>query len=156
MERREIIIRLKSYFDIRELVSPDVYAYRGELAWGEFDTRLLETTLALRVDILKVPMIVNDWKRGGVHTQRGFRENTCELVAKKTKAGIIYLTPHDGLAIDFTSPKMTPDGIRKTIVANAKKLPYPIRLEDGKSAPSWVHVDVRVDDFCKDKITWFG
>lgn len=155
MERSELITKLKKYFDIRELVSKDVYNYRRELAWSEFDTRLLETLLALRVDILKVPMVINNWKSGGSYSQRGFRENICELVAEKTKAGKLYMTAHNGMAVDFTSPKMTPDEIRKVIAANAAKLPHKIRLETSKGAPTWVHIDVRADDFSTAKISWF-
>lgn len=156
MERSDLIRKVRKYFELWELVSPSVYNFRGELAWGEFDTRLLETLLVLRTEILKVPMIVNNWKSGGTLTQRGFRENTCQLIKDKTMAGKLYMTPHVGMAVDFSSPKLTPDQLRDAIVKNANKLPHRIRLEAAKSAPTWVHLDVRVDDFGKDKITWFG
>lgn len=155
MTRKQIIKELKKYFDIRELVSPDVYKFRGELAWGEFDTRLLETLLALRKDILKVPIVVNNWASGGKITQRGFRENICQLIKEKTLEGKIYMTPHVGMAVDFSSPKMSADEMREKITANAAKLPHPIRLEKKDKAPTWVHTDVRVDDSKTAKIQWF-
>lgn len=156
MERAELIKAFKKYFGIKELVSKRVFEKRGELAWGEFDTRLLEVVLVIRRDILKVPLIVNNWANGGQYQQRGYRENLCEIVKKKTDAGVLYMMAHNGKALDFSSPKMTADEMRDAIVKDADKLPYPIRMEKKEQAPTWVHVDVRVDDLnCKDKITWF-
>jgi hypothetical protein len=156
MERKEVIQKLKKYFNIKELVSRKVFGIRGELAWGEFDSRLLETILVIRRDILKVPMVVNNWSSGGSFEQRGFRENLSAVVKQKTDEGILYMSAHNGKAIDFSSPKMTADEMRTKIVENQNKLPYPIRLEKKELAPTWVHIDVRVDDLnCKNKINWF-
>ena len=156
MERKEVIQKLKKYFSIKELVSRKVFGIRGELAWGEFDTRLLETILVIRRDILKVPLVVNNWSSGGSLEQRGYRENLSDIVKKKTLAGILYMLAHNGKALDFSSPQMTADQMRDAIVKNANKLPHPIRMERREQAPTWVHVDVRVDDLnCKDKINWF-
>lgn len=156
MKRSDIIKQLKQYFDIRELVSKDVYNVLRENGWKKFDTRLLETILILRTKILCVPMVVNNWKAGGTLSQRGFRENTCAIVRQKTAAGKIYLSAHnDGCAIDFSSPKLSADEMRKRIVANAQLLPYPIRLENGKDAPTWVHIDVEVNENITAVISWF-
>ena len=156
MKRIETIGKLKNYFDIRELVSKDVYNALGQNAWKLIDTRLLETLLALREKILRVPLVVNNWKAGGNFSQRGFRENTCEIVKQKTNAGSVYLSAHCfGCAIDFHSPKMTPDEIRRKIAENAKQLPHPVRIENGQNAPTWVHIDVAVNDDSTAKISWF-
>ena len=155
MNRRELINQFKKYFNIKELVSMRVYKARGELAWGEFDTRLLEVMLVIRRDILKVPIVVNNWANGGKLEQRGYRENLCEIVKQKTNSNILYMLSHNGKAIDFSSPKLTADQMRNLIVQNASKLPHPIRLEKSENAPTWVHLDVRVDDFSNNLITWF-
>ena len=156
MKRIETIKKLKKYFDIRELVSSKVYAFLGEHCWELFDTRLLETLLVLRENILKVPIVVNTWMSGGTLSQRGYRENICNIVAEKTKSNILYISAHTlGMAVDFSSPKMTAEEMRKLINENAIKLPHQIRLEDGKKAPTWVHIDVRTDDSKIKKITIF-
>lgn len=154
MIRIETINRLKKYFDIRELVSKDVYNKFGQNAWKVFDTRLLETLLFIR-EQLAVPIIVNNWKAGGQYSQRGFRENTAELVKSKTIAGRLYLSAHNiGCAVDFHSPKKSPDTIRKEIGRMAIALPHPIRLENANDAPTWVHIDVMVNDGDSTKIVW--
>lgn len=156
MTRQEIIAKIKKHFDVRELVSKDVYNAMGQNAWKLFDTRLLETLYVLRNNILMVPMVINTWKAGGSYSQRGFRENISEIVKQKTAQGKIYLSAHCmGMGVDFHSTKMSADECRKIIAANAKELPYSIRLENGKDAPTWVHLDVMVNDDVTAKLSWF-
>ena len=151
-----IINRLKKYFDIRELVSKDVYNYLGQDAWALFDIRLLHTLLVLREEILGVPIVVNNWKAGGSLSQRGFRENTCEIVRQKTANGSIYISAHcEGMGIDFSSPSKDADEIRRIIASRQAKLPYNIRCEYGSKATTWVHIDVRTKIGTKAKISWF-
>lgn len=146
MTREQTITALKKYFDIRELVDANVYARFGNTAWKVFDTRLLETLLVLRRDILQVPLICNNWHKGGAYSQRGFRCNISPLVADKTKAGKLYITAHSiGQGVDLSSPKMTADAMRTRLEELKAKLPYPIRYENGKDAPTWLHVDVMTD-----------
>ena len=156
MNRTEIINKLKKYFDIRELVSKDVYNVFAQNAWKVFDTRLLETLYVLRNGIIKMPMVINTWKAGGTYSQRGFRENTCDIVKQKTMQGRIYLSAHNiGMAVDFHCPKATADEIRHIIAANARELPYKIRLENSSGAPTWVHLDVMVNEDTTAQISWF-
>lgn len=139
----EIVEDVNQFFDVRELVSEAVYKKYQSTAWRFFDPRLLEVLIALRKSILCVPLVCNNWRSGGNLQQRGLRENTCEMVSKKTKAGAMYISAHTlGKAVDLSSSKMDADKMRQLIIANADKLPYPIRMEDGKSAPTWLHIDV--------------
>lgn len=125
---------IKKYFNIKELVCPDVYKKFGESAWMFIDDRLIETIYILRTEILKVPMVVNN---GSTFTQRGLRCNRCQIVRGKTAP---YLSAHVmGKAIDFDAKGMTAEQVRKTIKSNINLLPYPIRLEEGVN---WVHIDV--------------
>lgn len=154
MTREETITALKKYFDIRELVDSNVFARFGQTAWKVFDTRLLETLLVLRTEILKVPLVCNNWHKGGAYSQRGFRCNISPLVADKTKAGKLYITAHSiGQGVDLSSPKMTADAMRTRLEEMKAKLPYPIRYENGNDAPTWLHVDVMTDT--KNKLTVF-
>lgn len=144
MDIQLIIKELKKYFDVRELISKAVWERMGESAWLLFDPRLLEVLLVLRRDVLCVPLVCNNWAKGGTMQQRGLRENVCPMVAEKTKAGKMYLSEHTmGRAVDLSAIGKTADEMRELIKQHASRLPYNIRVEDGESAPTWLHVDVR-------------
>ena len=152
MELEQTIKRLKKYFSIKELVSKAVYEKLGENAWLLFDPRLLETLLALREFVLNVPLVCNNWASGGTMQQRGFRENVSQIVKDKTDKGTLYLSGHvTGQALDLSSPKMSADKMRETIKKNKAALPYGLRVENGKDAPTWLHIDVK----CLDGLTIF-
>lgn len=140
------------YFAIKELVCKHVYERYGEGAEMFLDDKLIETIHIIREKILKAPMIVNDWHNGGGFTQRGFRCNICPLVKSKTDISRMYLSAHNmGKAIDCNVQGMTAEEARQRIIANARLLPYPIRLEDGVS---WLHIDV-YDNGKGQKVTLF-
>ena len=156
MTKDEAIKALQKYFDIRELVDKSVFDRFGINAWQIFDTELLITILKLRTDILRVPLVCNNWTSGGSYSQRGFRPNISQIVSEKTKQGKLYVSAHTiGKGVDLSSPKMTADEMRETIVKNARLLPYRIRLENGKDAPTWLHIDTMTKIGGMDKITWF-
>ncbi len=141
MKRNEIIIELKKYFAIRDLVCPDVMQRFGESAWQFFSTIYLHTLLIVRRDVLQSAMICNNYtKAGGSLKQRGLRCNLCQLVKEKTEAGKVYLSAHTtGEAGDFDVAGMTAVQARHKIIDNIAMLPYPIRLEEGVT---WLHLDV--------------
>lgn len=142
MDFNKLISEIKKYFKIQEFVDKATYDKWGENAWTFLDEKLLETILVLRRDILKVPLVCNDWSFGGKNQQRGLRTNISELVKSKTNANTLYLSQHiQGRAADLVSSKMTAENMRKLIRANQSKLPYPIRMESGVS---WLHVDTMV------------
>lgn len=143
------------YFKPYELVSKTIYQKYGDDSIQFLDNRLLETLDCIR-EILGVPMVINDWYWNGKNQQRGLRENTCSLCLEKTKKGVLYLSRHTmGRAFDAVSSKMSAPEMRKKIIANAYKLPYPIRLESDMSAPTWLHVDLNMKKDCN-KITVFN
>lgn len=150
MSREEIIKELQRYFDIEELVCPDVLKKYGERAWQFFDTALLHTLLVVRRDILKVPLYAND---GVIYTQRGLRCNLCELNMSKTDSHNLYMSAHSlGKAVDLISPKMTAQQMRDKIAEKADLLPYNVRIERDVS---WLHIDV-YDAGNGEKITYFN
>lgn len=138
--RNDILIEVKKYFKIEELVPKDVVNKFGQRSWFFLDTNLLHLILILRTKILKVPMVCNDYYIGGKNQQRGLRTNTSQLV--KSKSGL-YLSAHIfGKACDFVfSAKtgMTSVKARKLILENSELIPFNIRIEDGVS---WLHIDV--------------
>ena len=147
LTRKELIEKLKEFFDIRELVCPDVFNKFGESSWQFFDRDFLESLLILRVDVICVPMFINNWHRwrnkeldGERFTQRGLRCNICELVASKTKKGILYMTSHaNGGGFDFTTAKFSAQECRDKIKAKANMFPCKVRCEKDVT---WIHFDI--------------
>lgn len=147
-----IIQKLKAYFDISELVCPDVYKRFGDRAWQFFDPRILENLLFIRQSIAH-KIVVNTWKTGGRYTQRGLRCNLCSLVADKTKSRQLYVSAHQqGMAVDFDIEGMTAEGVRAWIKQHKESIPHACRLEDGTT---WVHMDSRINPLIDAKIQIF-
>lgn len=145
MTRRETIQELKKYFDIRELVCRHTFEAFGEKSWQFFDLEFLQALLILRRDVLKAPMIINNWHTTGPFSQRGFRCNICNLTRSKTLQRQIYLTAHaNGAAIDATVKGMTAAEARELIKKNIHLFPMRIRCETG-SEITWLHFDIYDD-----------
>lgn len=139
MERDRVLVEIKKYFDIEELVCDHVLGVWGEQAWQFFDMAFLETLLILRRDIIQRPMYCNNHSKG--LRQRGLRCNMCEIVKEKTRP---YLSAHIfGKGADFSIEGVNGlremDYIRQKIRMCIGGLPHPIRMEAGVS---WLHVDV--------------
>ena len=135
------------YFELHELVCPDVFNAFGETAWTFFDARLLITINNLRQRLNRA-IHINNWHEGGELSQRGFRCNQCSLV--KNASGI-YVSAHmTGQAVDFDVDGCVAEEVRQYIIKNKNLWPYPIRLE---SDVSWVHLDTRGSDI--QKVTLF-
>lgn len=134
---------------VKEIVCPHVYKKFGDEASKFIDPLLIKVIDIIRNDILKQPITINN---GTTLTQRGLRCNCCELVASKTKKNIVYLSGHNfGKAIDFNCSTISPDDCRKMIIKNAELFPCKIRLEDGRDATTWVHVDIMAGTNQKEK-----
>lgn len=129
---------ITKYFALPELFSAKVVAKYGEQAWSFLDHRLLDVLVWLR-EGLNVGLVCNT----KTMQQRGFRENTCDMVANYTKQGHIYCSSHVlGKGVDLSSPKMSAEQMRQWVRKNIDTCPWPIRIEHGDSAPTWLHIDV--------------
>lgn len=152
MVRDDIIKELKEYFDIRELVCPDVFKQFGELSWQFFDSQFLETLLVVRRDIIKAEMTVNNWAFGGEFDERGLRCNICDIVRRKTIKNELYMSAHcNGNAIDATTKQYSAEQMRQLIIKNQSLLPYKIRLEKDVN---WLHLDT-YDNMGNEKVYLF-
>ena len=65
---------LPKYFKLTELVSRKIYEKRGDMAFGLFDDRLLETLDQLREQF--GPLTCNSWAAGGDRQYSGFRASS--------------------------------------------------------------------------------
>lgn len=134
MTREEILVAIKPYFEIKELVCNHTFDKYGEASWDFLDTNYLWALLVIRRDILKRPMVCNDKDS----KQRGLRCNRCPIVREKPS---VYLSMHIfGKAGDFTVIGMTAEAARKKIKENAHLLPCKVRLEKDVT---WLHIDVK-------------
>ena len=146
--------RIKNYFSVKELVCPHVYDKFREQAWQFFDPRLLDVLLVIREKVGK-PIVVNNWAKGGQHTQRGLRCNICPIPKDKTSLEKLYMSAHcQGMAIDFNIVGMSVAETHEWLKKNQILLPHAIRIESLTSAPTWIHMDTRSDGFRQ--ITYFN
>ncbi|MFZ4412441.1 MAG: hypothetical protein ACOYOV_05095 [Bacteroidales bacterium] len=153
MERAQIIEVLKTYFDIRELVCPDVFSAFGHKSWQFFDTQALHSLMILRLSIHKKPMTINNWHNRGIYSQRGLRCNICNIPEEKTKAGLIYMSSHcNGAGFDYDVKGLSAEQARQEVKANSDKFPFKVRLEKNVS---WVHFDIYDDPGSINKVTEF-
>lgn len=145
---------VQKYFGVKELVCPHVWERFGESAWVFIDRRLLAVLLWIREE-LGLPIVVNNWAKGGQYSQRGLRCNCCALVKEKTALEKVYLSQHiQGKAVDFGVVGMKSAEVQRWLDENKERLPYPIRCE--RDTNGWTHIDVRVDaEDSGKKITWF-
>ena len=145
----EVIKGIKKYFSVQEFNGKVVTNKHGEFGWAFWDIRILAVVLWIRKG-MGIPLVINTKDK----QQRGLRWNLCQMVLDAIKAGILYLSAHVlANGVDISSSNATADQIRAWIVAHIDECPYPIRLEDPKSAPTWVHVDVM--NITGKKIVWF-
>ena len=134
MNRTEILIEIKKYFGIHELVGSRTFKKYGDRAWRFFGTNALHALLIVRENI-DAPITVNSGNR----EQRGLRTNIQPLVRDKAERNQLYISAHIlGRAFDFDVKDMTAEQVRDWIVENEELFPFKIRLEDGVS---WVHMD---------------
>jgi len=130
--------RCKNY-KLQELVSPLVYAARGEEAWEMLDEQLLR--VIDRIADKFGPVIINNWMWGGRFDLRGLRHYVLDK-PKCLKEGIwIDYGQHEpGRAVDMSFPKHTVKEVREYILAHPEEFPEIRGIEVAKG---WLHIDVR-------------
>jgi hypothetical protein len=126
------------YFDIRELVPPNVYKKRGDKSIELFDANALKL-----IDWLRErygPATVNNWHLGGKRTQSGLRT----FIFYKVFARFLKsFSQHKyGRAFDIIFKNISAEGVRQDLAKNWKKegLGFSITVENGVS---WLHIDTR-------------
>ena len=120
------------HFDTEELVSKQVFDLLGDSAIKLFDPKALETLEIIR-ELVKVPLICNNWLTGGDRDDCGYRDLQCTIGASKS-------AHKEGKAFDLVSSFMTAEEMRQLIIDNKDLFPYPIRLEKDVN---WLHFDIR-------------
>lgn len=128
-------MKANKYFDIKELVSRNVYNKMGDSAISLLDPIALKALENIR-EIIGVPLICNNWAAGGNRQYSGYREEGCGV-------GVSTGWHYKGCAYDLISTKLTAKEMREILEKNQDKLIYPIRVEkwDNKGEISWLHID---------------
>ena len=143
MKREKIIIELKKYFRVQELVGKYTYKRHKDRSWKFFSTEALHMLLILRVNIDR-PITINTWHLGGKLSQRGLRSNLSNIFRQMFKSQKLYLSGHVlGEAFDLDVKTMSPREVRNWIQINKNLFPFKIRLEHLKGGKeiNWVHID---------------
>ena len=137
------------YFQVQELVPPEVFKVRGHKSWELLDSRMLETLDEMRETF--GPMVVNTWHSPHLIRAYGLRQysglRTVEFFAHrrgKDKAPAEYaasMSQHKyGRAFDALFRDHTAAEVRDYVRTNTDKFKYLTALEDDVS---WFHGDVR-------------
>jgi hypothetical protein len=122
------------WFDIRELVPPEVWDIRGQASLELFDPEILRSIDSIRDDYGRI--LVNNWHTGGDLKYRGFRPQGCPV-------GAAFSQHRYGRAIDLT-PLDTPletvyEAIRDGLYDGITTIENIEATRDG----NWIHVDCR-------------
>ena len=126
------------HFDLRELVSPDIYMSRGQAAWELIEPRLLVAADKLRDRFGATT--VNNWHLGGSYSQSGLRDPVTGVGAR--------LSQHKrGAALDCKFKDTTPQAVYAYLLEHADEFEEITVLEDIAATPTWLHVDVRAGDW---------
>jgi hypothetical protein len=133
---------ITDFFEVPELVCPEVYHKYNSFALNFFDTKLLIVMEAIRSRLNK-KIIINDWQIHGQFSQRGFRCVQCQIMTDLYKSGNLFTDPHAlGKAFDFDVEGLVASEVRDYLIKNATLWPYPIRLE---ADVLWCHIDTYND-----------
>ena len=127
------------YFNIKELVSKQVYQKYGEACWMFFDEALLRDIDTIR-EFHGAAITINNWATGGSFSQCGLRCNKDPIVVGKTG---IYCSAHCfAKAFDLHSKDIRKLYKDVEILYNQGKLKTIKRVESITSTKyAWCHVD---------------
>lgn len=120
------------HFIPQEYVPPEIYEQLGDKSILLIDYRILKTDDTIR-EYFGVPVIINNWHKGGKRKYSGFRTAECNVGARWSQHR--YGRASDKLLTGIDIKK-----VRKEILINQKHFPYITVIEDGVS---WLHTDCR-------------
>lgn len=122
------------HFNLRELVTPEIWATRGERCADLLDPRALRVLDDLRDKF--GPVTVNNWHSGGTYKESGLRDPF-------TSTGAMWSQHKFGRAFDCKFKGATPREVFDHLTAHAADWPEITVLEDVDKTPTWLHFDVR-------------
>lgn len=128
------------FFDLRELVDPEIWLEYGDSAIWFLDPKIIEFLNFSRKRYNK-PITVNNWHYehvGKAFSERGFR-------TPQSATGATLSQHRFGRAMDYNVRDMTPNEVRADIMKHQDDFMQAgiTTIEDGAFSPTWVHADRR-------------
>jgi hypothetical protein len=122
---------IPKHFQSYELLPPDVYQKMGDNGLYLIDDRILWTLDQIR-EYFNKPITINNWKKGGQFSQRGYRNDP--------NTGAPLSAHRFGRACDFDISELSSEDFRIKVKAGALNpiIGYITRIEDGVN---WIHMD---------------
>jgi hypothetical protein len=118
------------YFQPSEVLPKSWLDTYGANALLALDERILISIDLIR-EYFAVPVIVNNWAKGGAFSFRGLRTPGCLQYKPDSQHAF-------GRAIDFDVQGLSADYVRRVILDGQARWPLITRMEIGSA---WVHVD---------------
>lgn len=119
-------------FIAQEFVPPETYTILGDDSIKLIHPEMLIFIQRLRND-LGVPIIINNWHKGGNFKYRGYRPAGCGVGNSSSQHAT-----NPANALDFDVVGFTADTVRKYLQTNNSRYPMITRIERDVN---WVHVD---------------
>lgn len=143
-------MKISKNFIIQEFVPKQTFEHFGESSVWLIDPKLINLMQQIR-DYFGKSITINNWHSGGNFNYRGFRDDSFyyqwdnNLSAYKSKSKGKFSQHRMGRAVDFNIDGITPDEVRAEFMKNESQwLEMGLTtIEDGKFAPTWVHLDIR-------------
>jgi hypothetical protein len=122
---------IPKHFQSYELLPPDVYQKMGDNGLYLIDDRILWTLDQIR-EYFNKPITINNWKKGGQFSQRGYRNDP--------NTGAPLSAHRFGRACDFDISGITSNEFRTKVKSGGLDtvMVYITRMEDGVN---WNHMD---------------
>lgn len=133
-------MKIAENFDAEEFVHPAVFRAVGwpRVRWYISDF-MLDYALLLR-EVLNVPILINDWSRGGRLIGRGYRPPSY-----RPNGGGLFSQHYLSRALDVSTRQHSPREILEAIEANAERFKAIglTTIENPDFTPTWLHGDCR-------------
>ncbi len=128
-------MKVSEHFDIRELVSPDMWETFRADSVKFIDDRIIALLERIRELSGGRSITVNNWHRGGKFRYRGYRPESCNTGARNSMH-------RQGKAVDFDISGMTAEQSRQLIRDNQTEL-MRLGLRRMERGVPWVHIDLK-------------
>ncbi len=131
------MIKINDRFDLEEFVPPQTIKLFGANAIWFVDPKIITLATAYR-EFFKLPVVINNWHKGGKFSYRGYRP-------PRVNVGAEYSQHKLGNAFDCNIGSMTEKQMFNAIKENFSffKEFGLTTVEDYRFTPGWLHSDIR-------------
>lgn len=129
--------KLNNYFFLEEFVPPQIIKMFGEKSVWFINPKIIDLATAYR-EHFKLPVVINDWHKGGSFKYRGYRP-------PRVNVGAEYSQHKLGNAFDCNIGDMSEKEMYDEIIKNFSffKAFGLSTIEDYRFTSGWLHSDVR-------------